>query len=150
VPEPSLVNVSASSVMWASTSKTEVQTNRKRGPVLAMAHSERPENPKAIGPHIVGKKRKVSGLILHCQNLQDWTDIPNWKTSRSPLMEMPLEILDKVQGIYFDLFLTDPRLHHVDLRNSKRPCGSFLPDTRLLIDSQSTLASGSFSASREL
>jgi hypothetical protein len=145
VPEPSLVNVSASSVMWASTSKTEVQTNRKRVPVRAMVHSERPENPKAIGPHIVGKKRKVSGLIL-----QDWTDIPNWKTSRSPLMEMPLEILDKVQGIYFYLFLTDPRLRHVDLRNSKRPCGSFLPDTRLLTDSQSTLASGSFSAGRQL
>lgn len=104
--------------MSASTSKTEVQTNRTHGPIRAIAQSECPENPKAVASPIVEKKREV------------WTDIPDWKTSRSPLMEMPLEVLDEVQGRHFYLFLTEPRLWDLDLWNSKRPQGLLSPDTQ--------------------
>lgn len=36
------------------------------------------------------KKRKKEFIV------PNWADIPEWKTDRSPLMEMPVEILDKV------------------------------------------------------
>jgi hypothetical protein len=106
------------SVMWASTYETEVQMHCRCGSGLAAAQCGHPEKLGLVPSGSVRKKPKE--LIQ-----PDWRDIPDWNTSLSPLMEMPLEVLDKVHGIWLVLLPADLHYESLDFWNWKRSCGSF-------------------------
>ena len=61
----------------------------------AIAHAAEVDEPQVVEPSSpnahqpAGKRRRIFVL-------PSWSDIPRWPSDKSPLMEMPLEIWDKV------------------------------------------------------
>ncbi|KAH7930758.1 hypothetical protein BV22DRAFT_32241 [Leucogyrophana mollusca] len=70
---------------------------RKAQPLVA----ETPDSE--AGPSVPAKKQKKAAIT----KVSEWTDIPRWESSRSPLMEMPVEIWDKIFGSDSGLVMQD-------------------------------------------
>jgi hypothetical protein len=70
--------------------ETKKSSKRSRTVVQTDDSTEGVEGADPLNPHPPAKRQKKPWV------LPPWADIPRWTSDRSPLMEMPIEIWDKV------------------------------------------------------
>ncbi|KZT26201.1 hypothetical protein NEOLEDRAFT_1132202 [Neolentinus lepideus HHB14362 ss-1] len=75
----------------ASAQKTSRKRRRSESGETAMASTAGPSTAAPETGSQSNKKQKTKTAVI-----PPWTDIPEWETGRCPLLEMPVEILDKI------------------------------------------------------